>query len=64
MGIDPGDLIIFAYLLVSFGAIAAFVLTVLGVGWFVDRVRERRRSQRVRRAEEPDRNRTDQASPS
>ena len=28
MSIDPGDLIIFAYLLVSFGAIAAFVLTV------------------------------------
>jgi hypothetical protein len=64
VSIDPGDLIILAYLLVSFGVIAAFVLTALGVGWFVDRVRERRRRQRVRRAEEPDRNRTDQASPS
>jgi flagellar biogenesis protein FliO len=60
MSIDRGTAIILAYMLVSMGVIIAFLLAVLAIGWFVDRLRERR----LRRGENAERGRTDQAPPS
>ncbi len=48
MMIDGGTVIVLVYLLVSVGVIVAFVLIFAGgLEWFADRLRERRRSQRV-----------------
>ena len=57
MSIDSGTAIILAYVLVSMGVIIASLLAMLAIGWFVDRLRERRR--KPRRAEDADRNGAD-----
>ena len=46
MIIEGGTAIVLAYVLVSMGVIIAFLLAVFVIGWFVGRLRERRRGQR------------------
>jgi len=43
MTIENGTVIILAYVLVSVGVIIAFLLAVFVIGWFIGRLRERRR---------------------
>jgi hypothetical protein len=46
MAIDPAAAIVIAYVLVSIGVIITSLLAALAIGWFVDRLRGRRRRQR------------------
>jgi hypothetical protein len=43
MTIDDGTAIVLAYVLVSMGVIIAFLLAVFVIGWFIGRLRQRRR---------------------
>ena len=47
MTIDGGTAIILAYVLVSIGVIIASLLAARPIGWFIDRLRERRHGQRA-----------------
>jgi len=46
MTIENGTAIILAYVLVSMGVIIAFMLAAFVIGWFIGRLRDRRRGQR------------------
>ena len=46
MTIENGTAIVLAYVLTSIGLIIAFLLAVFVIGWFIDRLHERRRGQR------------------
>ena len=46
MTIENGTAIVLAYVLVSTGVIIAFLLATFVIGWFVNRLRARRRGQR------------------
>ena len=46
MTIEGGTAIVLAYLLVSMGVMIAFLLAAFVIGWFIGRLRERRRGQR------------------
>ena len=43
MTVEDGTAIVLAYVLVSVGVIIAFLLAAFVIGWFIDRLRERRR---------------------
>jgi biotin transporter BioY len=45
MTIDNGTAIVLAYVLASIGVIIAFLLAAFVIGWFIGRLRERRRGQ-------------------
>ena len=45
MTIDNGTAIVLAYVLVSMGVIIAFLLAAFVIGWFIGRLRQRRREQ-------------------
>jgi biotin transporter BioY len=45
MTIENGTAIVLAYVLISIGVIIAFLLAAFVIGWFVDRLRQRRRGQ-------------------
>jgi Flp pilus assembly protein TadB len=45
MTIENGTAIVVAYVLVSMGVIIAFLLAVFMFGWFIGRLRQRRREQ-------------------
>jgi len=47
MTIEGGTAIVLAYVLVSMGVIIAFLLAAFVIGWFIGRLRERRRGQRA-----------------
>jgi biotin transporter BioY len=46
MTIEGGTAIVLAYVLVSTGVMIAFLLAAFVIGWFIGRLRERRRGQR------------------
>ena len=46
MTIENGTAIVVAYELVSMGVIIAFLLAAFMIGWFIGRLRQRRREQR------------------
>jgi biotin transporter BioY len=46
MTIDNGIVIVLAYVLASIGLIIAFLLAAFVIGWFMGRLRQRRRGQR------------------
>jgi biotin transporter BioY len=46
MTIENGTAIVLAYVLVSMGVIIAFMLAAFVIGWFIGRLRDRRRGQR------------------
>jgi biotin transporter BioY len=46
MIIENGTAIVLVYVLVSTGVIITFLLAVFVIGWFIGRLRERRRGQR------------------
>ena len=46
MTIEDGTAIVLAYVLVSMGVIIAFLLAVFVIGWFIGRLRQRRRGRR------------------
>jgi hypothetical protein len=46
MTIEGGTAIVLAYVLVCMGVIIAFLLAAFMIGWFIGRLRERRRGQR------------------
>ena len=46
MSIENGTAIVLAYVLVSMGIIAAFLVAASVIGWFIGRLRQRRREQR------------------
>jgi biotin transporter BioY len=46
MAIENGTALILAYVLASIGVIIAFLSAVFVIGWFFNRLRERRRGQR------------------
>jgi biotin transporter BioY len=46
MTIEGGTAIVLAYVLVSMGVMIAFLLAAFVIGWFIGRLRERRRGQR------------------
>jgi biotin transporter BioY len=46
MTIENGTAIVLAYVLVSMGVIIAFMLSAFVIGWFIGRLRDRRRGQR------------------
>ena len=46
MTIENGTAIVLAYVLVSMGVIIAYLLAAFVIGWFIGRLRERRRGQR------------------
>jgi biotin transporter BioY len=46
MTIENGTAIVLAYVLVSTGVIIAFLLATFVIGWFIGRLRQRRREQR------------------
>jgi biotin transporter BioY len=46
MSIEGGTAIVLAYVLVCMGTIAAFLLAAFVIGWFIGRLRQRRREQR------------------
>ena len=46
MTIENGTAIVLAYVLVSVGVAITSLLAVFVIGWFIDRLRERRRGQR------------------
>ena len=43
MTIENGTAIVLAYVFVSMGVIIAFLLAALVIGWFIGRLRQRRR---------------------
>jgi biotin transporter BioY len=45
MTIENGTAIVLAYVLVSMGVIIAFLLATFVIGWFIGRLRQRRREQ-------------------
>ena len=45
MTIEGGTAIVLAYVLVSMGVMIAFLLAAFLIGWFIGRLRERRRGQ-------------------
>ena len=45
MTIENGTAIVLAYVLVSMGVIIAFLLAAFAIGWFIGRLRQRRREQ-------------------
>jgi biotin transporter BioY len=45
MTINNGTAIVLAYVLASIGVIIAFLLAAFVIGWFIGRLRERRRGQ-------------------
>ena len=45
MIIEGGTAIVLVYVLVSMGVIIAFLLAAFVIGWFVGRLRQRRREQ-------------------
>jgi hypothetical protein len=45
MTMEGGTAIVLAYVLVSMGVIIAFLLAAFAIGWFVGRLRQRRREQ-------------------
>jgi biotin transporter BioY len=45
MTIENGTAIVLAYVLVSMGVIIAFLLAAFVIGWFICRLRQRRREQ-------------------
>jgi hypothetical protein len=45
MTIENGTAIVLAYVLVSIGVIIAFLLAAFVIGWFISRLRQRRREQ-------------------
>jgi hypothetical protein len=47
MTVEDGTAIVLAYVLVSMGVIIAFLLAAFVIGWFIGRLRERRRGQRA-----------------
>jgi hypothetical protein len=46
MTIENGTAIVLAYVLVSMDVIIAFLLAAFVIGWFIGRLRQRRREQR------------------
>jgi biotin transporter BioY len=46
MTIENGTAIVLGYVLVSMGVIIAFLLAAFAIGWFIGRLRQRRREQR------------------
>ena len=46
MTIDDGTAIVLAYVFVSMGVIIAILLAVFVIGWFIGRLRQRRRGYR------------------
>jgi hypothetical protein len=46
MTIENGTAIVLAYVLVSMGVIIAFLLAAFVIGWFIGRLRQRRRGHR------------------
>jgi len=46
MTIENGTAIVLAYVLVSMGVIIAFLLAAFVIGWFLGRLRDRRRGLR------------------
>jgi Flp pilus assembly protein TadB len=46
MTIDDGTAIVLAYVLVSMTVVIAFLLAAFVFGWFIGRLRQRRREQR------------------
>ena len=46
MTIENGTVILLTYVLVSMGVIITFLLAAFMIGWFIGRLRERRRGQR------------------
>ena len=46
MTIENGTAIVLAYVLASMGVIIAFMLAAFVIGWFIGRLRDRRRGQR------------------
>ena len=46
MTIENGTVFVLAYVLVSVGVIIAFLLALFVIGWFIGRLRQRRRGQR------------------
>jgi biotin transporter BioY len=45
MTIEGGTAIVLTYVLVSMGAIIAFLLAAFVIGWFIGRLRQRRSEQ-------------------
>ena len=45
MTIENGTAIVLTYVLVSMGVIIAFLLAAFVIGWFIGRLRQRRREQ-------------------
>jgi biotin transporter BioY len=45
MTIDDSTAIVLTYVLVSLGVIIAFLLAAFVIGWFIGRLRQRRREQ-------------------
>ena len=45
MTIEGGTAIVLAYVLISFGTITACLLAAFVMGWFMGRLRQRRREQ-------------------
>jgi undecaprenyl pyrophosphate phosphatase UppP len=45
MAIDSGAAIVLAYVVIDIGVIIAFLSAVFVIGWFIQRLRERRRGQ-------------------
>ena len=45
MTVEGGTAIVLAYVLASIGVIIAFLLAAFVIGWFIGRLRERRRGQ-------------------
>jgi len=52
MSIDSGTAIILAYVLVSMGVIIVFLVAMLVIGRFIDRLRERSRRQHAHQRRE------------
>jgi biotin transporter BioY len=46
MTVGNGTTVVLVYVVVSIGLIIAFLLAAFVIGWFIDRLRERRRGQR------------------
>ena len=47
MSIEGGTAIVLGYLLVSMGVLIVFLLAAFVIGWFIGRLRQRRREQRA-----------------
>jgi hypothetical protein len=46
MTVGNGTTVVLVYVLASIGLIIAFLLAAFVIGWFIDRLRERRRGKR------------------